>query len=82
MKLLREGLKLAVLGVDIDGDWRFWHVIRAGTIEPFEDSKGLKHGIPLCSDALGIPRVVTNGYPPDFTPPDGSLCPACNERKA
>lgn len=79
MQLLREGLKLAVLGVDdsFGGDRRWWHVVKPGSYSTpqLAGSENLAHGTALCGRV-----VATNGYPSDFRPPIGSLCPACKER--
>lgn len=84
-QLLREGGKLAVLGVDdsFGGNRRWWHIVRAGSYSaPQVGAPGHKitHGTPLCAVAGGPKYVATNGYPPDFKPPIGSLCPRCAER--
>lgn len=89
--LIRVGGKLAVLGVE-DGQraMGWWHVLRPGTFgsplgnswEPDQDGTNLTYGSALCTDpATGRPRrVVSNGYPADWRPPVGTLCPACAEQ--
>lgn len=77
-KLLRQGGRLAVLGVAQD-DMRWWHICRPGISLPIIEAAGndgLRIGKSICN------RVVyTNGYSADFRPPEGILCPACEERQ-
>jgi hypothetical protein len=81
VKLMQVGRRLAVLGVaePIAGvpqaDLEWWHVMNPGSYSIPSLGEKLSHGRALCGRI-----VVTNGYASDFTPPDGSLCPACAER--
>ena len=78
MKLLRQGLKLEVLGLAEHGDKRFWHVARAGSV----GSVDYTYASPQAgaTSLCGI-FIITNGYAADFAPPDGALCPRCAERR-
>lgn len=76
-KLLRQGGRLAVLGV-AEGDMVTWHVVGPGVSLPVlatGGGDGLRMGASLCRR-----MVWTNGYAQDHRPPDGSLCKACAER--
>ena len=73
-KLIRQGGRLGVLGC-VESDPRWWHVLRPGTYGVPDLSTRMTHGRALCGRI-----VVSNGYAADWRPPEGSLCPACNER--
>lgn len=82
--LIRVGGKLAVLGVE-DGRraMGWWHVVRPGTFNtpisnswgPDQQGDNLVYGKSLC----GKTNIISNGYPADWRPPKGTLCPACSE---
>lgn len=78
-KLIRMGGKLALLGVLAgpadNTTMRWWHVARHGTVGARDALTGLAYATSLCRR-----NIVTNGYCSDFTPPTGSLCPACHEQ--
>lgn len=81
-KLLRVGRRLAVLGVEVNMEegaaapsMRHWHVVNPGSYNVPQLGTRLSIGRSMCGR-----RVATNGYASDHRPPDGSLCPACEER--
>ena len=78
-KLLRVGMKLAVLGC-APPDVKFWHIMNPGSwnIPQLSGSAG-NHGLTVGKTLCGI-NAYSNGYAVDWRPPEGQLCPACNER--
>ena len=78
-KLLREGRKLAVLGC-APGDLDKWHIVRPGSYSiPQLSGEAGTPGLTVARSLCGL-YVYSNAYPPDWRPPEGSLCPACAER--
>ena len=81
--LIRVGGKLAVLGVE-DGPkaMGWWHICRPGTWNPPQGLSGTEcEGADLVyAKALCGKFVVSNGYPADWRPPPGVLCPGCAEQ--
>jgi hypothetical protein len=82
--LIRVGRKLAVLGVEDNARaMGWWHIVRPGSHGapqgnswgPDQEGNNLVHGKALCGRT-----VVSNGYPADWRPPPGTLCPACAEQ--
>lgn len=82
--LIRVGGRLAVLGVEEgrrSAGW--WHVVRPGSHGapqgnswgPDQEGLNLVHGTAMCGRT-----VISNGYPADYRPPKGVLCPACAEQ--
>ena len=83
-KLIRVGGKLGVLGIGCspDGvvrDTTRWHVMNPGSYNAPQlggtDNAGLTVGRTICGMF-----AYSNGYAADWRPPEGSLCPACQER--
>jgi hypothetical protein len=74
-KLIQLGFKLAVLGVDPQAPHGWWHILRPGSFNTPCLGENLTYGRSVC----GM-NVISNGYASDFTPPDGSFCPACREQ--
>jgi len=74
-KLIQVGFRLAVLGVDETQEKGPWHVLRPGSFNAPVLGARSTVGRSLCNR-----HVTTNGYAADFTPADGDMCPACNER--
>lgn len=80
-KLMRIGHQLAVLGMiePVAGvnpkALEYWHFVKPGSYSIPSLGEKLSHGTAVCGRT-----VVTNGYASDFTPPDGSICPACAEQ--
>lgn len=73
-RLIKVGMRLAVLGVDIDNPARPWHIAKPGSFNaPLLEDMGKTVGTSLCNR-----RCITNGYAADFVP--GDLCPACREQ--
>lgn len=75
VKLVREGMKLAVLGC-IETDPSVWHIMRPGRMGVIDLATKMCHGTTLCGRS-----AVSNGYAADWRPPEGSLCAACRERQ-
>lgn len=79
-KLIRQGFKLAVLGCEEPSPerpntLRWWHIVRPGSYNVPALGERLTYGRSLCRKT-----VVSNGYAADWRPPEGQLCPACNEQ--
>jgi hypothetical protein len=79
-QLIRQGGKLGVLGVEEPSPSkpnaaRWWHVLRPGSWAAPDAITKMTYGRAVCGRI-----VVSNGYAADWRPPEGSICPACNER--
>jgi hypothetical protein len=81
--LIKVGGKIAPLGVE-DGRkaMGWWHVVKPGTVgaRDAHGTHGENHGLARGTSLCGKTDIITTGYPPDWRPPRGMLCPACAEQ--
>lgn len=82
--LIRVGGRLAVLGVEDNARaMGWWHVCRPGTwsMPQGNSGGGDQEGADLTyARALCGRMVVSNGYAADWRPPQGDICPGCQEQ--